>query len=472
MVSLADIARRPALLRDPDVCFRLRPTSLKNIHCPIPRFSSSQRPWQRPAGRRERALLPPLLMSIFADGAWEGRYSQCFQRYYAQLRSHEDTARTTCPSRRLLQCRLYGERHGFVQNYMYDEKHDDFFTMAPNPNASNPHWWNHAEPVWVTAEKNGLRTAMYWWDGCQVEIRGVKPTKCIQYRDYWQWPTVENDTKAALSEIVDNFKQNKLDFALVYYEAVDAEGHGSGPDSMERRRALKSADNVIKHLLDEAKRQNIRDQLSLIVVSDHGMTDTTEGKFELIDIEPHIDANDIHSMLDGGSFAMLRPHPDKIEKIYAKLKSLNIKGLNVFKREELPELYHLKETYLTQPIVLTADPGYQIKKLQGTDKQVPQSSRIYKGNHGYDPMKLEDMRAIFLATGPGLKQGFQGGPVRMVDHYNVICRQLGIQPLENSGSQDSVRDMFTGGASGSAAASLSLLLVPNILLAARGYLYH
>ncbi|XP_065304566.1 glycerophosphocholine cholinephosphodiesterase ENPP6-like isoform X2 [Dermacentor albipictus] len=367
---------------------------------------------------------------------------------------------------------LYGERHGFVQNYMYDEKHDDFFTMAPNPNASNPHWWNHAEPVWVTAEKNGLRTAMYWWDGCQVEIRGVKPTKCIQYRDYWQWPTVENDTKAALSEIVDNFKQNKLDFALVYYEAVDAEGHGSGPDSMERRRALKSADNVIKHLLDEAKRQNIRDQLSLIVVSDHGMTDTTEGKFELIDIEPHIDANDIHSMLDGGSFAMLRPHPDKIEKIYAKLKSLNIKGLNVFKREELPELYHLKETYLTQPIVLTADPGYQIKKLQGTDKQVPQSSRIYKGNHGYDPMKLEDMRAIFLATGPGLKQGFQGGPVRMVDHYNVICRQLGIQPLENSGSQDSVRDMFTGGASGSAAASLSLLLVPNILLAARGYLYH
>lgn len=367
---------------------------------------------------------------------------------------------------------LYGERHGFVQNFMYDEKYEDYFLMAPHPNASHPHWWNHAEPVWVTAEKNGLRTGMYWWDGCQVEIRGVKPTKCVPYKDYWKWPTVENDTKDALSEIVDNFKQNKFDFALVYYEAVDAEGHGSGPDSMERRRALKSADNVIKHLLDEARRQNIRDQLSLIVVSDHGMTDTRPGKFKLIDIEPHIDANDIDSMLDGGSFAMLRPQEDKIEKVYAKLKSLNIKGLNVFKREELPDLYHLKETNLTQPIVLTADPGYQIKKLQETDKQIPRSTRIYNGNHGYDPMKLEDMRAIFLATGPGLKQGYQNGPVRMVDHYNVICRQLGIQPLQNSGSQESVQDMFAGGASGSAAASLSLLLVPNILLAARGYLYH
>nr|XP_037278470.1 glycerophosphocholine cholinephosphodiesterase ENPP6-like isoform X2 [Rhipicephalus microplus] len=320
---------------------------------------------------------------------------------------------------------LYGERHGFVQNYMYDDQYDDFFMMAPHPNASHPHWWNHAEPVWVTAEKNGLRTGMYWWDGCQVEIRGSRPSTCIPYRGYWQWPTVENDTKSALSGIVEKFKQNTLDFALVYYEAVDAVGHASGPDSMERREALKSADNVIKHLLDEAKRQNIRDQLSLIVVSDHGMTDTRPEKFHLIDIEPHIDANDLHSMLDGGSFVMLRPYPDKIDK------------------------------------------------LQGTDKQVPQSNKIYNGNHGYDPMKLEDMRAIFLATGPGLKQGFQNGPVRMVDHYNVICRQLGIKPLENSGSQDNVQGMFVGGASGSSTAvSLSLLVVPNILLAARSYLYH
>lgn len=368
---------------------------------------------------------------------------------------------------------LYGERHGFVQNYMYDDQYDDFFMMAPHPNASHPHWWNHAEPVWVTAEKNGLRTGMYWWDGCQVEIRGSRPSTCIPYRGYWQWPTVENDTKSALSEIVEKFKQNTLDFALVYYEAVDAVGHASGPDSMERREALKSADNVIKHLLDEAKRQNIRDQLSLIVVSDHGMTDTSPEKFDLIDIEPHIDVNDLHSMLDGGSFVMLRPYPDKIDKVYSKLKSLNIKGLNVFRKEELPDLYHLKETHLTQPIVLTADPGYQIKKLQGTDKQVPQSNKIYNGNHGYDPIKLEDMRAIFLATGPGLKQGFQNGPVRMVDHYNVICRQLGIKPLENSGSQDNVQGMFVGGASGSSTAvSLSLLVVPNILLAARSYLYH
>lgn len=368
---------------------------------------------------------------------------------------------------------LYGEKHGFTQNYMYDEKYDDYFMMSPHPNSSHEHWWNHAEPVWITAEKNRLRTAMYWWDGCQVKISGMQPSHCVNYKGYWQWPTVENDTKEALTDIVTQFKQDKLNFALVYYEAVDAVGHASGPDSMERREALKSADNVIKHLLDEARKQNIRDQISVVVVSDHGMTDTRAGKYELIDIEPLIEADDIQTMLDGGSFAMLRPHPDKIEKVYTTLKRANIKGLNVFKKEELPELYHLKNTYLTQPIVLTADPGYQIKKLNNTDKQVPRAGKIYNGNHGYDPMKLEDMRAIFLATGPGLKAGFLNGPVRMVDHYNVVCRLLGIQPLENSGSLESVQSMFVGGGeSSSASASLSLFLLPNVYLAMRGYLYH
>ncbi|KAL3182003.1 hypothetical protein MRX96_035467 [Rhipicephalus microplus] len=368
---------------------------------------------------------------------------------------------------------LYAEEHGFVHNYMYDEKYDDYFLMAPHPNASNPHWWNHAEPVWVTAEKNGLRTGMYYWDGCQVEIRGVKPTICFPYRNFGKWPTAERDTKAAISEAVRKLKQNALDFALVYYEAVDAAGHEYGPDSRERKEALKSADYLLKHLLDEATKYNIRDQLSIIVVSDHGMTDTGFDKNDVIDIEPHIDDNDLHCMLDAGAFSMLRPHSDKIDKVYAKLKSLNMKGLNVFRREDLPESYHLKDSYLTQPIVLTTDPGYLLLKLRLTEseKQMPKSNKTVGGGHGYDPMKLVDMRTVFLATGPGLKQGFENKPVRMVDHYNVICRQLGIQPLQNSGSHDNIRDMFVdGAASGSAVASVSLLLVLDILLVTPVYL--
>ncbi|XP_054721389.1 glycerophosphocholine cholinephosphodiesterase ENPP6-like [Uloborus diversus] len=85
---------------------------------------------------------------------------------------------------------LYPESHGIVQNYMYDTKKDDLFLMALHSNASHAHWWNDAEPVWVTAEKRDLKTAVYWWDGCQVVIHGKKPTKCEEYANYWVWGKV------------------------------------------------------------------------------------------------------------------------------------------------------------------------------------------------------------------------------------------------------------------------------------------
>lgn len=64
---------------------------------------------------------------------------------------------------------LYAESHGFIQNMMYDSQYGDLFLMAPNDTASLKHWWEHAEPLWVTAEKHNIKSALYWWDGCQVK---------------------------------------------------------------------------------------------------------------------------------------------------------------------------------------------------------------------------------------------------------------------------------------------------------------
>lgn len=62
------------------------------------------------------------------------------------------------------------------------------------------------------------------WDGCQIEIRGSKPTACVEYRSYWSWPDPKIDTINQLESILDHFGKNELQFALVYYEAIDAIG--------------------------------------------------------------------------------------------------------------------------------------------------------------------------------------------------------------------------------------------------------
>ena len=49
---------------------------------------------------------------------------------------------------------LHTENHGMVHNFMWDPLYpDQEFLIGGNEDQYNPHWWNDAEPFWVTAEK-------------------------------------------------------------------------------------------------------------------------------------------------------------------------------------------------------------------------------------------------------------------------------------------------------------------------------
>ena len=146
---------------------------------------------------------------------------------------------------------------------MYDPKEKEYFMMAPDKNASHPHWWNGAEPVWINAEKHDLKTAVYWWDGCQVKIRGKVPTFCLQYQSFWTWSNVNEDTTNALYEILDHFESDEWHLGLVYYEAIDALGHAFGPESNDRVEAVREFDKILSHLQDEIELRNMQNEVLL-----------------------------------------------------------------------------------------------------------------------------------------------------------------------------------------------------------------
>jgi predicted AlkP superfamily pyrophosphatase or phosphodiesterase len=119
---------------------------------------------------------------------------------------------------------LYGESHGMFENNMFDRTLNDFFLMVPHPNASHSHWWDKSEPIWITAEKNGVKAALYLWDGCQVLIRGRKPTICVEYKSLYESNIAFNETKRYVDKILDDFSHDKYRLALLYYELVDHTG--------------------------------------------------------------------------------------------------------------------------------------------------------------------------------------------------------------------------------------------------------
>ncbi|XP_015929500.1 glycerophosphocholine cholinephosphodiesterase ENPP6 [Parasteatoda tepidariorum] len=329
---------------------------------------------------------------------------------------------------------LYAENHGFVQNMMYDSYFGDFFLMGPNDTASVPHWWDSAEPLWITAEKNGLRSALYWWDGCQVEIRGRKPTYCRKYKYVgYSWSTVNDDTKDALLVALQLMEKNEVQLVQIYYESVDFNGHKYGPNSFERKQAVKDIDNILDLAQREISRRRLHDKVNLVALSDHGMTSTDSRGLNVINLQQLVDVSDIKYMVYYGATSMLLPCEGKTEKLYEELKGIT--GLHVYLKEEIPEHYHIRNNRLTLPILLVASKNYYIKGLDIPGKSIPTGSSISLGSHGYDPYEVPDMRGIFFARGPGLKRNYISQPLQMVDIYNILCELLGIEPLPNNGTK-------------------------------------
>ncbi|KAG8199977.1 hypothetical protein JTE90_006221 [Oedothorax gibbosus] len=317
---------------------------------------------------------------------------------------------------------------------MYDSLYGDFFLMAPNETADVPHWWQGAEPIWITAEKKGIRSALYWWDGCQVEIKGRKPTFCRKYKYVgYSWPNVNEDTKEALLTSLQLLENDEIQLAQVYYEPVDYYGHKYGPNSDERKKAVKEIDSLLDLVQIEMANRGLQNKINIVVVSDHGMTSTDSRGLIVINLQQILDISDIKYMVYYGATSMLLPQDGKLEKVYEALK--DIQGLQVYLKDDIPEHYHIKRNRLTLPILLVASKNYYIQGLDIPGKSIPTGSSISLGSHGYDPYEVPDMRGIFFARGPGVRQNYLSPPLQMVDIYSILCELLGIEPQPNNGTK-------------------------------------
>ena len=62
------------------------------------------------------------------------------------------------PKKQIITCAfvtsgLHTESHGITGNFMYDKDVGDTFKLGTNPDHVHPHWWDKAEPLWISAKK-------------------------------------------------------------------------------------------------------------------------------------------------------------------------------------------------------------------------------------------------------------------------------------------------------------------------------
>lgn len=312
----------------------------------------------------------------------------------------------TFPNHYTIATGLYPESHGIVGNTFWDEELQEEFFYT-NPDAMQPKWWG-GEPIWVTAENQGIRTAIHMWPGSEAHIGGVEPAFLDKYNGHELLPNKVSRILGLLDrpgseDLTADVVDMRPQFIAAYVPDVDADGHRYGPNSTEIRVTITDVDVMLDQLFKGLEARNLTGIVNVVVVSDHGMATTDTNR--VIQLEDLIDTSLI-AHTDGWPLYGLRPKkPSDLQPLYDTLLAAAAKNPNfeVYLRDKnMPERYHFSKNERIAPLWIVPKTGWAIAMKKDFDvKEALEKGRVYKpmGLHGYDhehPL----MRAIFVARGP------------------------------------------------------------------------
>lgn len=347
---------------------------------------------------------------------------------------------------------LYPAHHGIINNDFFDPQLNQYFHYSLPAESSLPQWWG-GEPIWVTAGRQGLKSASYYWVGSEAAIEGMRPTFAIHFDSatYDKIPF-----KSRVDKVVGWLRMpiNQRPSVITFYlEETNSAGHAYGPDSPELAAAIKLLDGRLGDLMDRLKAEHL--PVNLIVVSDHGMTPVSPNRVVLIDDYIDIATVQIDFQSPAMGLRPLKATPEDLVRALANLphakafltdnqppaadkKDLSTQRNSRFGKESdfLPERLHLSGNSRIPDVWIMPDEGWHIQTRKHA--QIP-AVHDQKGDHGFDPI-YRSMHGILIADGPSFKAGGEViGPVENIHIYNLMCAVLHISPAPNDGDNRLVR---------------------------------
>jgi predicted AlkP superfamily pyrophosphatase or phosphodiesterase len=315
----------------------------------------------------------------------------------------------TFPNHLALVTGLYPEHHGIIENNFYDPARKQRY--ASRDATVQDGTWYSGTPLWVLAEKQGMRSACFFWPGSEAEIDGMRPSHYLHYDG-----AVPDERR--IDQVIAWLKlpaAERPHFITLYYSQPDSAGHENGPESRETAEAVRHVDGLIGILAADLKVLKL--PLDLIVVSDHGM-ETVQGNW--IDLDKF---TDLSQFVTDGSL-LYAPSEEAAAHAYQQLKGASDKFV-VYRRADVPASLHFNENAREgDPVVIPTGP-YMIRAHASETPEIVQPKM--RGEHGYDPSQMKSMRAIFYAEGPDIVPGAKVAPFENVDVYALIAKLLGLK---------------------------------------------
>jgi predicted AlkP superfamily pyrophosphatase or phosphodiesterase len=313
----------------------------------------------------------------------------------------------TFPNHYTLVTGLYPESHGVVGNTFWDPEMQQEFYYTDPARSLQGKWWG-GEPLWVTAEMQGIRTAIHMWPGSEAHIMDVEPSFLDKFNPNEPLSSKVNRVlelldKPGLEDDNANIAEMRPQLIAAYVPNIDTDGHKFGPNSTEIRTTINDVDKMLDELFTRLEERNLTQVVNVVVVSDHGMATTSTER--LIQLDDLIDLNLIEH-IDGWPLYGLRPKDlADLQGLYDKLASEadGNSAFDVYLRDvNMPERYHFSNNQRIAPLWIVPKTGWAIVTKDEFNVQEAKSKELVyhpRGLHGYDhehPL----MRAIFVARGP------------------------------------------------------------------------
>jgi len=319
---------------------------------------------------------------------------------------------------------LYADDHGIVLNNFYANDLKKDYNKKDKSTVGEGVFYG-GEPMWVTAKKQGVKSATLFWVGSEADVMGIRP-------DYWFKYNQEMPFEARIDTVINWLKlpyAKRPHLIMWYYHEPDYVSHHYGPASNKTEAVVEQIDRWLGDFFKEAKKLPVYDSIDFIIVSDHGMTALSSEKQVILD--DYIDTSDLVRYDGWNPNYNIQPKKDKAEKVWKNLTT--IPHVKVWKKGSLPERLHYGNNQRIYDFVLVADPGWSVYWSW--------QNKTGKGAHGYDN-SFKDMQAIFYATGPDFKRGYLQPPFPNVDVYPLVIKLLGLHPAKNDGNINEVSGML------------------------------
>ena len=372
----------------------------------------------------DRAPLP-----FFARLMKEGAYSRKFHPVFPPI---------TFPSHCAEATGVTVDHHGITGNAFYDTS-TRLTYRYPGDSALL-----QAEPIWLTAERQGVRTLVYDWPLSQAEHGPL-------HADFFEEKFENAPTDAQrMDKLLDSWHADKggpLHLLMGYVEDADVAGHKYGPDAPEIATAVQGVDRTLGAFFERALAQwkenaGPSDRFYLMLSTDHGMSPVTKAvNLEKLLGLPH-GQKEITLVTVGNlgnvfldQIAAGPPREERLAGFMEKLQAYPF--IHAYPKDRLPPAWGYAHSTRTGDLVVVLPRGYTYSG-QATQPvmDIAQAGGGPLGMHGYPVEDDPEMYGALLVW--RYPQPFGGkdlGEVNWNQYHPTVAKWLGIKPAEGAKGQ-------------------------------------